>query len=115
MTTVDEPLEPGEVRKRELTASEARDQYLRAYDAIAEHKPLLDEAAAVLKPHCKKLKTKTVREPGAGGRAIKLEVRAGGIILDQPKVKTFLGQRLKEFTKRGNQSERLVVVEPVER
>jgi hypothetical protein len=81
------------VTKRQLTVAEAADQWIRCKRKIAELKPELDEAAAVLKSHFEKTGRKTYKDRIA--YAVTTRTR-----LDTDKVREFLGKRYKEFTTR---------------
>ena len=83
---------PG-VSKRKLTLTEAADQWVKAKRTIEREKPLLEEAAAVLLEHFDRTGRSTYRDQIALTRSTRL-------IMDQAKVREFLGAKLKDFQKR---------------
>jgi hypothetical protein len=98
-------LAPGEVKKRPLTVAEAADQWEKAKRAADAAKPRLEEAAAVLIPYLRKTKTGIYKD------RIQLMRGGGGLVLDQPKVREYLGKKLRGFQKRSKQSEYLALVD----
>ena len=89
------------VTKRKLTLSEAADQWEAAKREIDRCKPLLEEAAPVLLAHFEKTGRSTYRD------RIALTVGSARLVLDQAKVREFLGERLAEFQKRTEPSRSL--------
>lgn len=87
------PEATGRVTKKKLTVAQAADQWEGAKRTIDKQKPLLDEAAEVLKEHFAKTGRHTYKDRIAYSESSRLS-------LDQGKVKTFLGRRLGEFQKR---------------
>lgn len=94
------------VQKRKLTLAEAAEQWERAKLEIERQKPLVEEAAAVLLAHFEKT--------GSAGykNRIGWKWSGGSLVLDQPKVREFLGRRLGEFQKRTQRSRSLVLLGP---
>lgn len=89
------------VSKRKLTLTEAAEQWEHAKREIDRLKPLLEEAAPVLLAHFEKTGRSTYRD------RIALTVGSARLVLDQAKVREFLGERLKEFQKRTEPSRSL--------
>lgn len=89
------------VQKRKLTLSEAADQWEQAKREIDRLKPLLEEAAPVLLAHFEKTGRSTYRD------RIALTLGASKLVLDQAKVREFLGERLAQFQKRTEPSRSL--------
>ncbi len=87
--------------KRKLTLAEAAEQWENAKREIDRLKPLLEEAAPVLFDHFDRTGRATYRD------RIALVTRGGSLVLDQPKVREFLGARLGEFQKRTEPSRSL--------
>jgi hypothetical protein len=84
---------PTRVTKKQLTVTEAADQWEKAKRQIELQKPLLEEAAEVLKQHFEKTGRKTYRDRIALSESTR-------VVLDQDKLRPFLGKRLPEFQKR---------------
>jgi hypothetical protein len=80
-------------QKKPLTLAEAADQWEKAKRITDEQKPLLEEAATVLKAHF----AKTGRDQYKGRIGL---VTQDASILDQAAVKDHLGKRLPKFMKR---------------
>jgi hypothetical protein len=78
------------VTKKQLTLTQAADQWEQAKRAIDKNKPLLEEAAAVLKDHFEKTGRRTFRDRIAYAVSTRT-------VLDQQKVREFLGRRLPDF------------------
>lgn len=89
------------VQKRKLTLSEAADQWEQAKREIDRLKPLLEEAAPVLLAHFEKTGRSTYRD------RIALTLGASKLVLDQAKVREFLGEKLSQFQKRTEPSRSL--------
>jgi hypothetical protein len=89
------------VSKRKLTLAEAADQWETAKREIDRLKPLLEEAAPVLLKHFEKTGRSTYRD------RIAVVNRGGSLVLDQGKVREFLGERLSGFQKRTEPSRSL--------
>lgn len=81
------------VSKKKLTVAEAAEQWERCKRAIAELEPQLEEAAAVLTEHFERTGRSTYRDRIA-------YTSWSRTILDQPKVREFLGGQLKDFQRR---------------
>lgn len=96
---------PARITKRKLTLQEAATQWERAKLEIERQKALLDEAAPVLLEHFEK-----TGNAGYKNR-IGWKWSGGSLILDQPKVREFLGGRLGEFQKRTDRSRSLMLLE----
>jgi hypothetical protein len=92
------------VTKRSLTLAEAADQYERATRAIDENKPLREEAAKVLLEHFEKTGRSTYKD------RIALTIGSARLVLDQAKVRAFLGKRLSEFQTRTKPSRSLTLL-----
>jgi hypothetical protein len=96
----------GTVTKRKLTVAQAADQFEKARKTIDKTKPLLEEAAEVLKEHFAKTGRTTYKD------RIALVTNAGRLVLDQAKVRAYLGKRLGEFQKRTQPSTSLALLDP---
>lgn len=81
------------VTKKKLSLTEAADQWEAAKRKMDEQKPLLEEAAAVLKAHFEKTGRSTYKDRIAYATSSRL-------LLDQTKVREFLGAKLSDFQKR---------------
>jgi hypothetical protein len=92
------------VTKRKLTLAEAAVQWERAKLEIERQKPLVEEAAKVLLDHFEK----------TGSAAYKNRIgwtwRGDSLILDQPKVRAYLAEKLSEFQKRTERTRSLVLL-----
>lgn len=95
---------PGRVTKKKLSVAQAADQWERATLEMDRLKPLREEAAAVLKEHLEKTGKKTYKD------RIALVTSPAKLILDQAKVREFLGKRLGEFQKRTAPSTSLTLL-----
>jgi hypothetical protein len=93
------------VTKKKLTVAQAAEQWERCKRQQDEIKPQLEEAAAVLKEHFEKTGRTSYK-----GR-IALVTNAGKLVLDQAKVREFLGKRLGEFQKRTEPSKSLTLLD----
>ncbi|MEA2255572.1 MAG: hypothetical protein QOG35_1617 [Solirubrobacteraceae bacterium] len=93
------------VTKKKLSVAQAADQWEAAKRAIEKQKALLEEAAPILKAHLEKTGRKTYKD------RIALITTPAKLILDQPKVREFLGKRLGEFQKRTEPSTSLTLLE----
>lgn len=85
-------------RARRLNLNKAIDQWAETTRAIERLKVLQKEAAEVLIAHGEKTGRRTF------GDSIAMQSTGGSVVLDQAKVREFLGPRLAEFqtrTKRG--------------
>lgn len=89
------------VTKSKLTLAEAADQWERSKREIDRLKPLLEEAAPVLLEHFERTGRSTYRD------RIAVSTRGGSLVLDQARVREFLGKRLPEFQKRTEPSKSL--------
>ncbi len=98
------PATPRRLQKRKLTLAEAAKQWEQAKRESERQKGLLEEAAGVLLAHFEK----TGR--GAYKGRIGWSWRGGSLVLDQPKVREFLGDRLTEFQKRTDRSRSLTLL-----
>lgn len=92
---------PKRLQKRKLTLSDAADQWERAKREMERQKPLLEEAAEVLLAHFERTGRSTYRD------RIALILGGGSLVLDQAKIRAFLGERLHEFQTRTAQSRSL--------
>jgi hypothetical protein len=92
---------PARVSKRKLTLPEAADQWEHAKREIDRLKPLLEEAAPVLLEHFERTGKAAYRD------RIAVTIVPSRLLLDQPKVREFLGARLGEFQKRTQPSRSL--------
>lgn len=95
---------PRRLQKRKLTLAEAAEQWEQAKREVEAQKGLLEEAAGVLLAHFER----TGR--GAYKDRIGWSWRGGSLVLDQPKVREFLGDRLTEFQKRTDRSRSLTLL-----
>ena len=89
------------VTKRKLTLQDAAAQWETAKREIDRCKPLLEEAAPVLLAHFEKTGRSTYRD------RIALTLGASKLVLDQSKVREFLGEKLSQFQKRTEPSRSL--------
>jgi hypothetical protein len=89
------------VQKRKLTLAEAAEQWEHAKREIDRLRPLLEEAAPVLLKHFEKTGRSTYRD------RIALTLGASKLVLDQAKVREFLGEKLAQFQKRTEPSRSL--------
>ncbi len=99
--SVRKPATPRRLQKRKLTLSQAAEQWEQAKREVEAQKGLLEEAAGVLLAHFEK----TGR--GAYKDRIGWSWRGGSLVLDQPRVREFLGDRLQEFQKRTERTRSL--------
>lgn len=90
--------------KKELTLTEAVAQWKDAKRAIDEAKPLLEEAAPIILEYLLGKKLNKYRGIGLSYSSAKL-------ILDQPKIREYLGSSLKDFQKRTTPSPSLTLLE----
>lgn len=81
------------VTKKKLTLAQAADQWIRCKREMDKLRPQLEEAADVLKEHFEKTGRHTYKDRIALSTTTRL-------VLDQAKVRAFLGKRLEEFQKR---------------
>jgi hypothetical protein len=95
---------PGTVTKKKLTLAQAGDQWIAAKLEIERQKALLDEAAPIIKDHLEKTGRRTYRD------RIALVTSPSKLILDQPKVREFLGKKLADFQKRTSPSTSLTLL-----
>jgi hypothetical protein len=93
------------VTKKKLTVAEAAEQWASCKRQMDELKPQIEEAAAVMLEHFEK----TGRSQYKG--MIAIVTNAGRLVLDQTKVREFLGKRLGEFQKRTNPSTSLTLLD----
>lgn len=93
------------VTKKKLTVAQAAEQWETAKRQIDELKPQLEEAAAVLFEHFDKSGRSTYKD------RIALITTAPRLVLDQAKVREFLGKRLGEFQKRTKPSRSLSLLD----
>lgn len=92
------------VSKRKLTLLEAADQWENAKREIDRLKPLLDEAAPVLLAHFEKTGRSTYKD------RIALVINPSKLLLDQAKVREYLGERLSKYQKRTEPSRSLTLL-----
>lgn len=83
------------VTKSKLTVAAAAEQWEAAKRELERQKALLDEAAPVLLEHFEKTGRKTYKD------RVALVQGPARTILDQSKVREFLGARLAEFQKKS--------------
>lgn len=88
---------PGRVTKKNLTFTQAVEQWVKAKRAIERQKALLDEAAPIVKAGMEK------RDVDEYGDVLLVKTPAR-LILDQPKVREYLGRQLAKFQKRTEPS-----------
>jgi hypothetical protein len=86
-----------EISKTKLTLTQAEEQWVTAKTEIARHEALRDEAAAVLLGHFEKTGKPSFKRVG-------WKWNGGQLILDQPKVREFLGDKLSRYQKRTDRS-----------
>jgi hypothetical protein len=91
--------------KRSLTLAEAADQWESARRTIDDATPLLEEAAEVLLAHFEKTGRRTYKD------RIALTIGSARLVLDQEKVRAFLGKRLSDFQKRTKPSRSLTLLQ----
>jgi hypothetical protein len=89
------------ISKRKLTLAEAADQWQSAKQEIDRLRPLLEEAAPVLLDHFEKTGRSTYKD------RIAVTLNASKLLLDQAKVREFLGAKLPDFQKRTEPSRSL--------
>lgn len=89
------------ITKRRLTLAQAAEQWERAKREMDRQKALLEEAAPVLLEHFEKTGRGSYRD------RIGWTWSGGALVLDQPRVREFLGARLGEFQKRTSRSRSL--------
>ena len=89
------------VSKRKLTLAEAAEQWEAARREIDRCKPLLEESAPVLLEHFQRTGRATYRD------RIALVVGSSRLVLDQARVREFLGERLGDFQRRTEPSRSL--------
>jgi hypothetical protein len=97
-------LAPGDITKRKLTLAQAADQWEKAKRLIDVQKPLLEEAAEVLLEHFERTGRATYKD------RIALVIGSSRLILDQAKVRAFLGKKLPDFQKRTEPSKSLTLL-----
>jgi uncharacterized membrane-anchored protein YhcB (DUF1043 family) len=81
------------VSKKKLTLAQAADQWERCKREMDHLKPQLEEAAAVLVDHFERTGRSTYKDRIALSRSTRL-------VLDQARVREFLGKQLADFQKR---------------
>jgi hypothetical protein len=89
------------ISKRKLTLSAAADQWEDARRQMDRLRPMLEEAAPVLIEHFEKTGRSTYKD------RIALITGSPKLILDQAKVREFLGSRLGDFQRRTEPSRSL--------
>jgi hypothetical protein len=82
---------PQRLQKRKLTLAQAADQWEAAKRETERQKALVEEAAEVLDAYFDRTKRHTYKD-----RIARVST-GGGLILDQPKVRAYLGARLRDF------------------
>jgi len=92
---------PPRITKRALTLAEAADQWEGARRRIEIDKALLDEAAPVLLNHFQKTGRSTYKD------RIVLIIGSPKLVLDQVRVRAFLGEKLSDFQRRTEPSRSL--------
>lgn len=92
------------VTKKELTLTQAVAQWKDARRAIDEAKALLEEAAPIVLAYM--LKKKLSKYRGIG-----LSYSTARLILDQPKVREYLGAQLKDFQTKTKPKASLTLLE----
>src|SRR4051812_32513766 len=88
---------PGRVTKKKLTFTQAVEQWVKAKRAMERQKALLEEAAPIVEAG---MEQRDVDEYGD----VVLIKTPSKLILDQPKVREFLGRQLSRFQKRTEPS-----------
>lgn len=99
---------PERVSKKKLTLAEAADQWEAATRMIDEQKPLREEAAEVLLEHFERTGRASYHD------RIALVRGPARLILDQAKVRAYLGSKLSDFQKRSKPSRSLTLLDRVE-
>jgi hypothetical protein len=92
------------VTKKKLTVAEAAETWERLKREQDAAKPQLEEAAAVLKEHFERTGRTSYK-----GR-IGIVTVAGRLVLNQAKVREFLGAKLPDFQKRTEPSKSLTLL-----
>ena len=95
------------VTKRKLTTREAADQFERCERELARLRPQREEAVAVLRAHFEKTGRRTYDDRIAYSET-------SSLILDQPKVREYLGRQLAKFQKRVTRKSVTLVRKPGE-
>jgi hypothetical protein len=93
------------VTKKKLTVAEAADQWEGAKRELDRLKPVLEEAAEVLKEHFERTGRASYKD------RIAYVTTAGRLVLDQEKIRAVLGKRLGEFQKRTKPSKSLSLLQ----
>lgn len=96
---------PGTVTKKKLTLAQAADQWEKARRLIDEQEPLLEEAKEILLEHFERTGRRTYRD------RIALVIGSSRLILDQPKIRAFLGKDLPKYQKRTKPSKSLTLLQ----
>lgn len=94
---------PGQVVKKELTPTQAEEQWIKADDRMAKDKVLKAEAAAVIEAHITKKKLSRFKR-------LEMVCASPSRVLDQSAVKTYLGKKIDRFMTWTNPSPRLARV-----
>lgn len=96
---------PSTLTKKKLTVAEAAEQWEKATLALQQAKPLREEAAEVLLAHFAKTGRSSYKD------RIGLTAPDTRTILDQAKVRAFLGKRMPEFQKSSTPAPGLTLLE----
>lgn len=97
-------VKPGTVTKKKLTVAQAHDQWVKGELMRRRAKAMLDEATPVLKAHLEKSDRGSYKRVG-------LVRNAARRVLDQPKVKAFLGKKVDDYMKSTEPSTSLTLLE----
>jgi hypothetical protein len=88
------PVTPRALRKRKLTIAQAVDQWCETTRAIEGLKGLREEAAKVLLENAERTGRRTFKD------RIAVVQTGGSLVLDQAKVREYLGEKLADFQTR---------------
>jgi hypothetical protein len=98
------PPTPPVLQKRKMTLAEAAEQWEKAKRDMQAAKALLDEAAPVLLDYFERTNRPDYK------KRVGWNWTGGGVVLDQGKVRAFLGARLAEFQTRSRRSRSLTLL-----
>jgi hypothetical protein len=93
-TATKRPPTPKALQKRKITLAQATATWAETTRAMEGLKGLRDEAATVLLEHAERTGRRTY------GDQIAVQPSGGSLVLDQEKVRDYLGARLRDFQRR---------------